>query len=110
MGPGQTFTTIGYDARKHELYVDRTHSGNTGFSADFPARTAAPLAAGGEPLELTILVDRSTLEVFAQGGRVAISTLIYPPEGPLTLEFFSPSGRQGRIAVERWNLASTWAP
>ncbi len=110
MGPGQTFTTIGYDARKHELYVDRTHSGNTGFSADFPARTAAPLATGGEQLELTILVDRSTLEVFAQGGRVAISTLIYPQEGPLTLEFFSPSGRQGRIAVERWNLASTWAP
>ncbi len=108
LGPNQTFTTIGYDAGKREVYVDRTHSGNVSFSRDFPGRTAAPLPAGRGPLELTILVDRSTLEVFAQGGRVAISTLIYPPEGPLALEFFSPPGRSGRIAVERWDLSSTW--
>ena len=62
--------------------MDRTHSGNTAFSPQFPARTAAPLPSVPGTLDLTILVDRSTLEVFARRGQVAITTLFYPPEGP----------------------------
>ena len=43
LGADGTYTTMGYDPASHELFVDRTHSGNTDFSAQFPARTAAPL-------------------------------------------------------------------
>ncbi len=105
LGANGTYTTIGYDAARREVYVDRTRSGNTAFSPQFPARTAAPLAAS-ESLELRILVDRSTLEVFAGGGAAAITTLFYPPDGPLTPEFFGRT--EGRIAVERWDLAPAW--
>ncbi len=108
LGADGTYTTIGYDPASHELFVDRTHSGNTDFSAQFPARTAAPLPFVPGPLDLTILVDRSTLEVFARRGQVAITTLFYPPAGPLNLEFFAPAPRPGRITVERWDLDSTW--
>ena len=80
------------------------------FSAQFPARTAAPLPFIPGPLDLTILVDRSTLEVFARRGQVAITTLFYPPAGPLNLEFFAPAPRPGRITVERWDLDSAWNP
>jgi hypothetical protein len=61
-------------------------------------------------LDLIILVDRSTLEVFAGRGEVAITTLFYPREGPLNLEFFAATVQPGRIAVERWDLDSTWSP
>ncbi len=108
-GPGGTSMTVGYDPRKHEIFVDRTHSGDIGFSPQFPARTVAPLTPGREPLDLVILADRSTLEVFAQRGEVAITSLFYPPEGALTPQFFAPSGRPGRIAVELWDMTSTWA-
>jgi sucrose-6-phosphate hydrolase SacC (GH32 family) len=67
-------------------------------------RTAAPLPAARGPLALDILVDRSSLEVFAQRGQVALTTLFYPPSGALTAEFFAPTGRAGRIAVELWNI------
>jgi len=58
-------------------------------------------------LDLTILVDRSSLEVFVEGGAVALTMLFYPPEGALTEEFFAPAGR---IAIERWDLRSAWTP
>ena len=109
LGTNGTYILVGYDPRKRELFVDRTRSGNTGFSPQFPARTAAPLPAVRGPLDLTILVDRSTLEVFAQHGEVAITNLFYPLEGPQSLMFFAPVDRPGRIAVERWDLSSTWS-
>jgi fructan beta-fructosidase len=41
----QHWTEIGFDRNKEEFYIDRTRSGAI-VSADFPARTRAPLAAG----------------------------------------------------------------
>jgi fructan beta-fructosidase len=102
---GGKATVVGYAAG--ELYVDRTQSGVTDFSQDFPVRTSAPLVLGGEPLELAILVDRSTVEVFAQGGKVAISSLVYPPSGAYGLEF-AGGAKTGRIRVEAWELRSAW--
>ncbi|MBZ5620020.1 MAG: glycoside hydrolase family 32 protein [Acidobacteriia bacterium] len=100
------YTTAGYG--NGAVFVDRTQSGVTGFSTDFPARTAAPLAIGHAPLELTILVDRSTVEVFAQGGQVAMTNLAYPPEGARRIEFYSTLGKPGKITVDVWELKSTW--
>jgi len=105
LGTDGTYTTVGYDARSRELWVDRTHSGKTAFSAQFPARTAAPLETGRDELQLTLLVDNSTLEVFAQQGEIALTNLFYPPEGPLAAELFATETPAGRIVVDRWDLA-----
>jgi fructan beta-fructosidase len=102
---GSAYTDVGYDKTRGEVFVDRTHSGRTDFSAEFPARTAAPLALGGEALRLTILVDRSSVEVFAQDGRVTLTNLIYPPAGGRSVEFSARGGQPGRIASEVWELA-----
>jgi sucrose-6-phosphate hydrolase SacC (GH32 family) len=103
------FTEVGYDGARHELSVDRTHSGVTGFSHYFPVRTVAPLTTGDNPLSMTILVDRSTIEVFAQGGRVAMTNLAYPPSGAQAIEFYSRGEQPGEITVDLWSLRSTWA-
>jgi sucrose-6-phosphate hydrolase SacC (GH32 family) len=108
LADGGTFTEVGYSRARGEVFVDRTHSGVTDFSKDFPARTSAPLQTGDAPLRLTMLVDRSTLEVFAQGGRVAITNLLYPPPGANGIEFFSRGGKPGRITVDLWTLKSAW--
>jgi fructan beta-fructosidase len=107
---GGAFTEVGYDGARNELFVDRTHSGVTGFSRDFPVRTAAPLAIGDAPLSMTILVDRSTIEVFAQGGRIAVTNLAYPPAGAQAIQFYSRGEQTGQITVDLWSLRSTWPP
>lgn len=102
------FTEVGYDSARSELFVDRTHSGITGFSPSFPGRAVAPLAVGTDPLRLILLVDRSTVEVFAQNGRIAITNLVYPPEDASKIELVSHSGSPGPISLDLRSLRSTW--
>jgi sucrose-6-phosphate hydrolase SacC (GH32 family) len=100
------YTLISYDSRRRELFVDRTHSGQVGFSNDFAARTAAPVPATSGPVNLHILVDRSSIEVFAQNGRIAFTNLIFPAGKSRSLELQVSGGRPGQVTAEAWTLKS----
>lgn len=63
------YTRIGYDTVNGQLFVDRTHSGNVGFSSAFPNVKTAPLALNQGGVTLRILIDRDTLEVYADQAR-----------------------------------------
>ena len=102
------FTLVGFDREKQQLFVDRTHSGDTSFSQSFPARTTAPLHLNGNELHLHMLVDRSSIEVFADNGIIALTNLIFPPSGTRRVEFYSKGGQTGAIQTERWALSSIW--
>ncbi|WP_340023679.1 glycoside hydrolase family 32 protein [Paenibacillus sp. FSL K6-1096] len=71
-------TVIGYNAERHEVYVDRTQSGLSGFHEDFAGVHRVKLAEDSGPVRLQILVDRSSVEVFAGDGAAVITDLIYP--------------------------------
>ena len=103
-----SFSLVSYDKEKQELSVDRTQSGLVNFSDKFPARTAAPLALGSEPLRLRILVDRSSLEVFATEGRVAMTNLVFPVRGIQSVQFYAKGGQPGSMHANTWRLRSIW--
>jgi sucrose-6-phosphate hydrolase SacC (GH32 family) len=103
-----TFTLVGFDREKQQLFVDRTHSGDTNFSKDFAARTTAPLLINGGELKLRILVDRSSIEVFADDGRIAMTNLVFPPSGSRRIEFYSKGGDPGAVKSDLWTLGSIW--
>ena len=107
MSKNGAYTVIGYDASRKEVFVDRTRSGETGFSKDFPARTGAPLPHVSGPIDFEILVDKNSVEVFAAGGRVAITNLIFAPEQN-RLVFFSEGGTAKMLRAETWLLHSIW--
>ncbi|MGH9610886.1 MAG: GH32 C-terminal domain-containing protein, partial [Bryobacteraceae bacterium] len=100
-------TLVGYDALKQELFVDRSHCANAHFSKAFPSRTTAPLKIGNGPLRLHIFVDRSSIEVFAQGGRIAMTNLTFPAPSSTGLSLGS-SGEIGSIHLKIWKLHSIW--
>ncbi len=100
------YTAVGYANGK--LFTDRTQSGSTDFSPAFPARTSVPLPLGAQALVLTILLDRSMVEVFAQNGAVAMTNLAYPPSGATRLEMYARGGKPGEIRVDIWELKSVW--
>ncbi len=102
----ETSTIIGYDRQARELFVDRTHSGVTGFSRKFPARTAAPLSLPDTTLRLDILVDRCSVEVFADGGRIAITNLVFPLPDAHGIRMYASGGRPDRISVELSHIRS----
>jgi fructan beta-fructosidase len=82
VGSGQE-TVIGYDSAANQLYVDKNRAdglaGRTGRNRtpDGVYRATLPEEVRGKPVKLRVLVDRSAVEVFADGGR-AMAFFIYP--------------------------------
>ena len=58
-----------------------------GFSNEFACRTAAPVL-GGTLKELRMFVDKSSIEIFANGGRTVMTNIVFPsePYKSLTIE------------------------
>jgi fructan beta-fructosidase len=101
-------TVVGYDATAGEVYVDRTRSGATAFNADFPGVQRAPLKADHGTVRLHILVDWSSVEVFADRGQTVITDQIFPSATNDGLQAFA----DGTGAKLRWlavlPLRSSW--
>lgn len=104
---GANYTLVGFDRSRRELYVDRSRSGRTSFSPKFATRVAAPLQIASGQLRLEILADRNSLEVFADGGHVVMTNLVFPDDAAYGLETFSSDPRT-TVALEGWTLRSIW--
>ena len=102
-------TVIGYDAQTDELYVDRTRSGRVDFSRDFPGVQRAPLAARHGKVRLRILVDWSSVEVFADGGRRVITDQVFPSADSDGVELFADGGSATLDSLKVRHLRSSWA-
>ena len=91
VGPGQ-HTRIGYDTTTDDLYVDRTAAGDSSFSSAFAGVQRVSLDLAGKPLTLKVLVDSSSVEVFANNGLVSITDLIYPDTASQGIDLFAQHG------------------
>ncbi len=100
------FTLIGYDRGKQSLFIDRTHSGVVNFNQSFPSQMDAPLKDSGE-LRLQIVVDRCSIELFANDGEVAMTSLVFPAQDANGIEQYEVGGRTGSTHATLWRLAST---
>ena len=89
------------------LYVDRTRSGDSSFNPTFAARHTAPLDLHGKPLELTIFVDSSSVEVFAQDGKVSISDLVYPDRSSTGIQLYADGGTARLTRAKIATIGST---
>lgn len=80
---GSAGTRITYDPAAATLTVDRSRSGVTDFSPRFATvhRATVPAEAVEDGLDLRILADRSSVEVFAAGGAVTFTDLVLPAQG-----------------------------
>ncbi|HEY9127209.1 MAG TPA: glycoside hydrolase family 32 protein, partial [Acidobacteriaceae bacterium] len=99
------YTEIGFDPAKRVFYIDRTHSGLE-ISKDFPVRTEIPIVSV-RPNNLTLVVDRASIEAYAQNETIAMTDLIFPPSTQATIEFLSRSGSNA-VTGKLWRLASIW--
>ncbi len=75
--------TMTYDPSMHTFSFDRTSSGIVDFSQDFPAVTVSPTFEKNGTISLRIFIDRSSIEVFGNDGRFAMTNLVFP-EKPYT--------------------------
>ena len=65
-----------YKAKDETFSMDRTLSGKTDFSSDFAAITTAPVY--GKMNKLRIFIDKSSIDVFDNDGKMAMTNLVFP--------------------------------
>jgi fructan beta-fructosidase len=85
-------TAVVYDTSNQELTVDRTRSGNTEFHPLFASVDSCPVNLRDGTLTLEIVLDHSSIEVFAQDGEAAITDLIFPSPGHRAASIFAEGG------------------
>ncbi len=100
---GQEETVISYDASEGELKVDTRKSGPEGTPKNVEA---GPFSLKvNERLKLRIFVDKSVVEVFAN-GRQAVMRRIYPAQSDsLGISIFSKDGSAKVNALESWHIS-----
>ncbi len=100
--------TVQYDPSRSTLSVDRTTSSdatlNSYFTAPIPP---VPVETVNGQLRLHIFVDMSSIEIFANDGKVVMTLLTYPGENQHGIEVFSGSPiKLARFSA--WTLSSIW--
>ncbi|WP_108423232.1 glycoside hydrolase family 32 protein [Flagellimonas amoyensis] len=88
---------FGFDHGDQTFYIDRTHSGKTNFSKDFATEPSiAPRISQLESLEVTALLDKTSIELFFDNG-TTVMTEIFFPEQPYTELWFTSSGEKAQL-------------
>jgi fructan beta-fructosidase len=72
---------VGYDKKQNHYFIDRTHSGKHDFHKDFAAKHIAPRLSKSDKINLTLVIDVSSIELFADDG-LSIMTEIFFPSKP----------------------------
>ncbi len=83
-------TQVGWDGQRGCLFVDRARSGFLPADPHYAGRREAPMAA--PPWRLRVLVDHSSVEVFANDGETVITEQILPGDGSRGLVAWSEGG------------------
>ena len=89
-----------YDTAMRQFVMDRSNSGETSFSRDFPAMTAAPVGEGDE-FTLRLFIDRSSIEAFGDGGKFVMTNIVFPSEPYNKMKFESV---RGSFTVKKMNV------
>lgn len=99
---------LGYDRLAHHFFSDRRKAGEHSFSEQFAQDLhLAPHQVSGDNLRLEIIIDRSSIELLAQDGKVALTELFFPTTDFHKASFFSEEGRV-QLAATRTNLRPIW--
>lgn len=101
-------TIIGYDSKRSSLYIDRRNSGDISFHPEFSTLHEAQLAAEDGKITLHIFVDWSSVEVFANDGKLVQTDLIFPGESSNGLELFIENGSVLLHSLSLYEYSSIW--
>jgi fructan beta-fructosidase len=74
---------IGYDKTANQYFIDRTNSGKINFEKGFAAKHTAPRFSNKESVDVTLIIDNASVELFADNG-LSVMTEIFFPNSPYT--------------------------
>ena len=95
-------TRIGIDRVHRRVFVDRRRSGELAFSRTFASRDSGAVEVPRRA-DLRVLLDRSSVEVFADGGATVVTSRVFPSGAARELRTFIEGGH-ALVEVRGWRL------
>ena len=80
-----------YDIPREQFVMDRSESGETNFSENFPAITVAP-ASDTDKIHLRLFIDQSSVEAFGEDGEYVMTNRIFPSSPYNRMTFHADRG------------------
>ena len=93
-----------FNPADYTFSFDRTESGLTDFSQDFPAKVSAPTLRNSNSQSIRIFVDRSSIEVFDTDGNFVMTNLVFPTEAYSTVSLAADGGKATLNSMEIYSL------
>ena len=83
---------IGYDLTSNSYFLDRTNSGKVSFEKGFAKRHTAPRFSAEANMDMTLIVDNASVELFADGGLTTMTQIFFPTTPFTDLKIESTGG------------------
>ena len=97
-------TEIGYDAVKHEIYVDRSRSGDDKIKKE-DLRKFVSMTDESRTIKLKILFDKSSLEIFVNNGEKVLTTYVFSDVHSNGLSTFATGGHASIKTMTIWDMS-----
>ncbi len=69
---------VGYDKTANLYFLDRSQSGEIGFEKGFGVKHTAPRIAQTDSIDMELIIDNASIEVFADGGLSVMTAIFFP--------------------------------
>jgi fructan beta-fructosidase len=69
---------IGYDEALRKYYIDRSAAGISDFHKEFAGKHVAPRFVNDKPIDLRLIIDVTSVELFGDGGLTVMTSIFFP--------------------------------
>ncbi len=70
--------SAGYDKESHRYFIDRSKAGKSDFYKGFAAKHWAPRLSQSSRMNITIIIDAASIEMFADDGLTVMTDIFFP--------------------------------
>lgn len=104
---GELFV-VGYDGASNNYFMDRSKSGAVSFNESFTEMIFAPISYESEKISLDIVLDMASLELLADEGSLAMSSIFFAKQLYNKVELVIGAGALLNTSIKLYPLDSTW--
>jgi fructan beta-fructosidase len=99
---------IGFRSREKDFYIDRRDAGVDTFHQAFPAIHEGPFEQWPQSLTLDIYLDRSSIELFVNGGERVMTDRIFNSKAFSKLEIYTTAGEAKLERLDVYEIKPVW--
>ena len=83
---------LGYDKAANQYFIDRSAAGKIDFEKGFGVRHIAPRIETNEKMDMELVIDNASIEMFADNGLSVMTSIFFPKNNFTDISLNSSSG------------------